>query len=164
MLLVDTNVWLCNYVPMRVSHREAREFFQTSWECGAQLLYPASILKDVFYLLGLEYKRQIRAEKGEVSAADASVVNELAWGCVQNMREVATAVGMDDSDLWLACKYKALSTDLEDNVVLASAQRCKADHLVTFDQELVRKAPVSAMLPADMTALLRIERPPGKLI
>ena len=67
---------------------------------------------------------------------------------------MATAVGVDDSDLWLACKYKALSADLEDNVVLAAAQRCKADHLVTFDEALIRKAPISAMLPKDMTALL----------
>lgn len=156
LLLVDTNVWMCNYVPMRAGHSEAREFFRAAWECDAQLLYPAPVLKDVFYLLGLEYKRQIRMEKGEPSRVDAAIVNELAWGCVQNMREVATAVGMDDSDLWLACKYKALSSDFEDNVVLAAAQRCKADHVVTFDQELIRKAPVSAMLPVDITTLLRL--------
>lgn len=156
LLLVDTNVWMCNYVPMRVGHGEAREFFRTAWEHEAQLLYPAPILKDMFYLLGLEYKRQIRSKKGELSQTDATAVNELAWGCVQNMREVATAVGVDDSDLWLACKFKALGTDLEDNVVLAAAQRSKADHLVTFDKDLIRKAPVSAMLPADMTTLLRL--------
>lgn len=156
MLLVDTNVWMCNYVPMRKGHNEAREFFRAAWECGAQLLYPAPILKDVFYLLGVEYKRQIRAEKGVLSERDASVINELAWGCVQNMRNVATAVGIDESDLWLACKYKALSTDLEDNVVIAAAQRCEADHLVTFDQDLIRKAPVSALLPTDASLLLRL--------
>jgi predicted nucleic acid-binding protein len=87
---------------------------------------------------------------------DAAMVNELAWGCVQNMREVATAVGLDDSDLWIACKYKSLSTDLEDNVVLAAAQRAKVDHLVTFDQDLIRKAPVSALLPSDMVALFEM--------
>ena len=154
LLLVDTNVWMCNYVPMRVGHAEAREFLRMAWERHAQLVYPAPILKDVFYLLGLEYKRQVRAEKGTVTQTDAATINELAWGCVQNMRGVATAVGVDDSDLWLACKYKALSADLEDNVVFAAAQRCKADHLVTFDEALIRKAPISAMLPKDMTALL----------
>lgn len=157
LLLVDTNVWMCNYVPMRSGHALAREFFQTAWECKAQLLYPAPILKDVFYLLGIEYKRQIRAQKGELSQGDASVVNELAWGCVQNMREMATAVGVDESDLWLACKYKALDSDLEDNVILAAAQRCNADHLVTFDEVLIRRAPVSAMLPEDVIKLLRMQ-------
>lgn len=154
LLLVDTNVWMCNYVPMRAGHTVAHDFLHAAWEHKAQLLYPAPILKDVFYLIGVEYKRQIRTEKGSLSQSDAAVVNELAWGCVQNMREVATAVGVDDSDLWLACKYKALSTDLEDNVVLAAAQRCHADHLVTFDQQLIRTSPVSAMLPSDMVTLL----------
>lgn len=156
LLLVDTNVWMCNYVPMRKGHDIAREFFRAAWEAGAQLLYPAPILKDVFYLLGLEYKRQIRMEKGELTHSDAAIVNELAWGCVQNIRTMATAVGIDDSDLWLACKYKALSTDLEDNVVLAAANRAKVNYLVTFDQDLIRKSPVSAMLPLDMTTLLRL--------
>lgn len=155
-LLVDTNVWVCNYVPMRVGHAQAREFLRAVWQNEALLYYPAPILKDVFYLLGLEYKRQIRAEKGELTQDDAAMVNELAWGCVQNMRDVATAVGLDDSDLWLACKYKSLSTDLEDNIVLAAAQRAEVDHLVTFDQDLIRKAPVSALLPSDMVALLEM--------
>lgn len=110
----------------------------------------------MFYLLELEYKRQVRADKGRLSQADAATINELAWGCVQNMREMAVAVGIDDTDLWLACKYKTLSTDLEDNVVLDAAHRCKADHLVTFDESLIRKAPVSAMLPADVTSLLQL--------
>ena len=91
------------------------------------------IPKDVFYLLGAEYKRQIRLEKGELSQTDAMAVNELAWSRVQNMRDVATAVGIDESDLWLACKYKAVNTDLENNVVIAAAHRCEADYLVTFD-------------------------------
>lgn len=158
-LLIDTNVWISNYVPMRASHEAAREFLQAAWECNAELLYPAPILKDVFYLLGIEYKRAIKAEKGELSQADAATVNELAWGCVQNMREMATAVGIDESDLWLACKYKALSTDLEDNLVIAAAQRVKADHLVTFDKGLIQRSPVSAMLPRDVVALLRLACP-----
>lgn len=145
---------MCNYVPVRVGHKSAREFFRVAWDKGAQLLFPASIAKDVFYLLGLEYKRQVRAKKGELNQTDAGIINELAWGCVQNMCEVATAVGVDDSDLWLARKYKALSTDFEDNVVLAAAQRVKADCLVTFDQNLIRRAPVPTMLPADVVALL----------
>ena len=53
LLLVDTNVWMCNYVPMRVGHAEAREFLRVAWERHAQLVYPAPILKDLFYLLGL---------------------------------------------------------------------------------------------------------------
>ncbi len=156
LLLVDTNVWMCNYLPARTGHAETRTFLHAAWEKEAHLLYPAPILIDVFYLLGAEYKRLVRAEKGVLGQDDALAINELAWGCVQNMREVATAVGIDDSDLWLACKYKGLSTDLEDNVVFAAAKRCKADHIVTFDKSLIQRAPVSAMLPSDMCKLLHL--------
>lgn len=157
LLLVDTNVWMANYVPTRAGHQQARDFLAEAWQRELGLLYPAPILKDVFYLIGMEYKRQVRAEKGAVSQADAAAINELAWGCVHNMRELATAVAVDESDLWLACKYRSLSQDLEDNVVLAAARRCGARHLVTFDESLIRRSPVSALLPKDMVALLRAE-------
>lgn len=155
-LLVDTNVWLANYLPTRAGHANARTFLQAAWQQSTTLLYPAPILKDVFYLLGLEYKRQIRSEKGVLSEEDTAVVQELCWGCVHNMRELATAVGIDEADLWLACKYRTLNHDLEDNVVIAATMRSKANYLVTFDQDLIRKAPVPAMLPQDMTALLQM--------
>ena len=156
LLLIDTNVWLGNYLPSRRGHDECRTFLRVAREHDASLLYPAPILKDVFYLIGQEFKRQVQLEKGAVSEEDAGIIRRLAWGCIDNMRELATAVGVDESDIWLACKYRTLSGDLEDNVVIAAAQRAKADHLVTLDQALVRKAPVSALSPQDMTTLLEL--------
>ena len=156
-IVVDTNVWLGNYVPMRAGHESCRHFLQAASEGGAQLLYPAPILKDVFYLVGMEFKRQVRAEKGGVDEHDAAIVRRLAWGCVDNLCELATAVGMDGSDVWLARKYRALHGDFEDNFVLAAAERADADFLVTSDRRLLRKATVAALSPKDLLALLRAE-------
>lgn len=155
-ILVDTNVWIANYLPTREGHKSSRSFLRAAWANDVMLLYPAPIIKDVFYLLGLEYKRQIRNEKGMLSDGDAAVVNELAWGCVENMREVATAVGVDETDIWTACKYKRLSKDFEDNLVIAAALRAEADHIVTLDQKLLKKAPISALVPDDIQTLLEI--------
>lgn len=72
------------------------------------------------------------------------------------MREIATAVGADDSDLWLACKYKPILGDLEDNLVLASAERAQVDFIVTGDEQLIRKSTRNAYMPADALSFLSI--------
>lgn len=61
---------------------------------------------------------------------------------------------MDEADLWLACRYRTLTWDLEDNVVLAAAQRAEADYLVTSDRALIQRATVAVLAPGDMTAVL----------
>ena len=121
------------------------------------LLYPASIAKDVFYLSSHAFRKTIRAEKGTLSSSDAAVAAEAAWKCVQNMREQATAVGSDESDLWMACKLRSIHNDLEDNLVVAAAKRANATYLVTNDETLIKHSPVAALTPRDALALLQAE-------
>ena len=152
-VMVDASVWLGNYVATRAGHRSSRRFLQAACEHRVKLLYPASTLKDVFYLIEGEFKHQIRAERGACEEADSAIVRQLAWGCVDNMRELATAVGVDESDLWLACKFRSLSPDLGDAMVFAAMQRSRADYLVTLDARLARHAPFAALSPDDLCAL-----------
>ena len=151
--IVDTNVWLDNYLGSRPHSRASREFIVSALECGVQLAYPVHAVKDVFYLLQLNLKRKAR-ENGDLSEGDAAAITAAAWSCVQNMREMATAVGADESDVWQACKYRQLTGDLEDNLVIAAAQRAQADFLVTNDKKLIHKAPVPAFMPEDASAYL----------
>ncbi len=72
------------------------------------------------------------------------------------MRENATAIGADESDVWLACKYRNLSGDLEDNMVMAAAQRARTDFLVTSDANLLRKSTVQAHTIEDAISLLEL--------
>lgn len=64
------------------------------------------------------------------------------------------AVGMDELDVWLACKYCRFNHDFEDNFALAAAERAKADYLVTSNQDLLHKATVAALSPENMCRLL----------
>ena len=121
------------------------------------LLFPARAIVDVHYVIYRTFKQMVREERGVVQETDARAIAEVAWGCVDNLCELATAVGMDGSDVWLARKYRALHGDLEDNFVLAAAERADADFLVTSDQQLLRKATVAALSPKDMLALLRAD-------
>ena len=152
-ILVDTNVWVDSFLGYRAGHGAALAFLAEAQRNAAQLMYPVGALRDVFAILIMELKRKTR-ETRELDETCMSVIRRTAWGCIDALREGATAVGADESDTWLACKYRKLNWDLEDNMVLAAAKRAEADYLVTSDRVLIAKANVAAMSPADMTALL----------
>lgn len=96
----------------------------------------------------------VRDEKGTLSDSDALAIQEIAWGCIDNLCEWATSAGSAQGDIWMARKYKRLNHDFEDNVVVAAAERSKVDYLVTSDQKLIKKATVPALAPEDMLAVL----------
>lgn len=154
-LLVDTNVWLDCYLPNRAGHDDAMSLLSLAIEQECPLLYPYTILKDVFYLTANAFKHDIRTRKGSLAPGDAAVANETAWGFINNMREHATAVGADESDLWTACNLRSVHNDLEDNLIVAAAQRANAAYLVTNDEALIKHAPVAALAPVDALALLK---------
>lgn len=154
-LLVDTNVWLDYFLPKRPGHAEALSFVSFAREHNHPLLYPAAIVKDVFYLTANALKRDIRNESGMLNEHDAATATEIAWGCVRSIREQATAVGTDESDLWKACALHSIHNDLEDNLIVAAAQRANASYLVTNDEGLIKHAPVAALTPKDALALLQ---------
>lgn len=154
--LVDTNVWLDNYLADRPNAPQSRAFFVRARSAGVQLVYPVHCLNDVFLLIQSHLKRAAR-EQGALSESDVQAIHEIAWACIENMRELATAVGADESDAWKACKYRALTNDLEDNFVLAAAERVPVDYLVTNDQNLLRKSTVNAYTPEDITLVLQLQ-------
>ena len=154
-MLLDTNVWLDAYIPGRPGHPSASELLLCATRQGHTLLYPARIMADVFYVVCQEAKEWFRAQTGGLTQAQAQACRDHAWSFVECMHEVATAVGLDESDVWLAMKYRALDADLEDDFVLAAMRRSNADYLVTSDARLIRKANAKAMSPADMLAALQ---------
>lgn len=152
-LMLDTNVWVDNYCSDHRSNATVRKLLETAYVQGHTLVYPAGIVKDVFYVLTHEFKR-VAAADGELTETDAQAIREVVWGCVQNMCELATAVSVDEGDVWLARKYKSLTHDLEDNLVLVAAKRAQADFLVTGDLKLIQHATVAALTPHDMLEVL----------
>ena len=155
-LLLDTCVWLDNYLGSRPGSSAARELIVTALERDIVLLHAVTAVRDVHYIVAQTLKRERRAA-GEAITEETSLADDVtAWACVSNMREIATAVGMDASDVWLAEKYRGLHRDIEDNLVIAAAQRANAGVLVTDDLDLIRHAPVVAMTPEDTLELLRV--------
>lgn len=97
----------------------------------------------------------VRLEKRSVGESDALAARAFAWGRVQNIRNLATAVGVDESGIWLVNKYRSISSDLENNVLLAAAQRSGADYVVSWDAGVLRAPVVRTADPVQMLTLLR---------
>ena len=154
IILVDTNVWLDAFFPYRPHTQEACAFLNKAIGLGYNLVYPVHALKDLSYIACREMKLRLGSDNKTTSAQDVQAIRSIAWSCVEYVRDMATAVGADESDAWLACKYRSLNDDLEDNFVLAAAKRAHAAFLVTSDETLLRKATVEAHTPADALALL----------
>lgn len=154
-MLLDTNVWLDAFLPERIPRSSARRLISMALRQNMTLLYPIHIVPDVFYLSFIDVKRLLKGKgTDEVVAAAA---RSTAWEYVNTMREIATAVGADQADVWLACKQEFLHDDMEDNLVLAAMSRSGADYLVTSDKKLLVHAPlasVAAVSPDDMIRVL----------
>ena len=153
-VLLDTNVWLDAFDGARLRSHAAKELIDVCVRRGIDLLYAVGTAKDVYYLVGASLKRQARAADPALSEGQASAIAAYAAACVTNMDEIATAVGADSSDVWLARKYQRIHADFEHCMVLAAAQRSKADFLVTSDEVLLRHAPVAALSVEDFLALV----------
>lgn len=156
VLLIDTNVWLDYFIAARTNHASAFSLIDYAISRGVQLAYAPHALKDAFYLCQAKAKENARDEKGTLSEADARIAADIAWNLVDGIAEHATAIGVDESDVWIARKYRAAHDDLEDNLVLAAAQRSKATFLVTNDERLIKHAPVPALTAEDALAHLRL--------
>ena len=152
--IVDTNVWADSFLGHRPGCKSAVEFLGLAATRNVQLLYPVTTLQDLFAIIILELKQKARFEGG-LTERGVHAIRHLAWGCVDTVREIACAVGADESDAWLACKYRTVNWDLEDNMVIAAAKRMQVDYLVTSDKGLIEKAPVAALTPADMCEVLK---------
>lgn len=153
-VLLDTNVWLDAFDGARSRSRAANELIDACVHKGIDLLFAVGTAKDVYYLVGASLKRQAQTAGGVLSERQARAISAYAAACVANMDEVATAVGADSSDVWLARKYQRIHEDFEDCLVLAAARRAKADFLVTSDEALLRHAPVAALSVDDFLALV----------
>ena len=154
-LLIDTNVWVDNYDPSRAGNAAARQLLDYAVSHGIALLFAPTSVKDVYYLIAASLKIQERAATGSVDENAAQAINQIAWGCVDNMAELGTLVGFDESDFLFARKLKPVHGDFENDMVLAACERSHADYLVTGDAKLRRNAPVPALSPAKMLELLK---------
>ena len=156
ILLLDTNIWLDYYMAERPFHDAAFSLVDCALSSGVELVFAITSPKDLFYQIGAGLKRAVRASKGGKLAEDSAIAcNEIAWGCISNLDQIATGVGMDVSDLRHAIHDKKIHRDFEDNLIMAAARRARADYLVTNDKLLLRHSDVPALSAEDTLSLMQ---------
>lgn len=155
VILLDTNIWIDCYAANREGHEAAQALIAFADNENCTIAYAATAIKDVFYLLGQELKKMVRADKDVLSDHDALVCQQLTWGCIRNMAELAVAVPIGEPQVWLASHYENVHGDFEDDLVLAAVETSKADFFVTGDEVLRKKSPVATLSAADMLAYLQ---------
>lgn len=157
-MLVDTNVWLDNYIPDRPLAEDSRRLLTYGVQQDVAVLYPLRALNDVFWHVTRDRKRWAIKEYGKLSEAFARAINSEAWDCVKSMTETGCPVGADVSDVFVAQHLQDIHNDFEDDMVLAAAKRASVDYLVTSDRRLIQKSIVPALTPQDMLAVLRLRK------
>ncbi|MBP3893997.1 MAG: PIN domain-containing protein [Atopobiaceae bacterium] len=153
-IMLDTNVWLDVFVPGRAGSATATRLVRSAIEANATLLYSARIITELFYEIRRDAAEWVRASAGSVPKEAARLCHDYAWSCIEDLYQLAVAVGTDNADVQLALRYRTLSEDLDDNLMLTAAQRADVDYLVTSDRILLSKATVAALAPQDMLTVL----------
>lgn len=154
VLLIDTNVWLDLFLPNRPEGKTARSLFEEAEARNMSLVFAAQASLDVYQRLIINNKRWVR-EASMLTEEWSKTIKRWAWDAVASMQELAVAVPVDTSDIWLACKYRDYHDDYEDDLVLAACRRAKVDYLVTNDQKLLMHADVCAKTTRQMLGLVK---------
>jgi len=150
LLVLDTNVWLDEGIRWRKRHDDAVALFEYAQTHDVELAFAMTSVKDVYYLAADALKKILLAEGKQVTEEYAQACNDVAWNMAEDMTKVATPIALDLTDLWFARKIREIHNDLEDNLVIAAAERANADYIVTSDKALLANPHVKAMTAADM--------------
>lgn len=156
LLVLDTNVWLDANFGWRAGHKEANLLIAFACQHDIELAFAITSTKDVFYLASADLKWRARQEDGKLTDSMALACAEAAWAIVNNMCEAATPIGMDAADVWMARKLRTVHNDLEDNLIIAAAERADADYVVTSDRQLLANPHVRALTAEQMLEHLRL--------
>ena len=154
ILLLDTNVWLDLYLPHQSGAEPSRELIRWSVSHDIGLAFPSSAILDVYRRVGMLLKTWVREERGTLTEADVVAIKRMAWDNVNEMQRIAVPIPVEVHDLALAAKYRDVHNDLEDDLVIPSALRGKANYLVTNDRALIKRSPVTALTPQGMLLAL----------
>lgn len=110
----------------------------------------------MLYVLENEFKRAAQRELGSVDERVATAAKQAALGCMQNMSEIATAVGADASDAWLANKYLSMLLDFEDTSFSPHVGEPRSTILLQTTAPLL-PTPMSLQRQADMLTLMSLD-------
>ena len=154
-LLLDTNVWVAYYLGTPKLGAEVTGLIGACIRCDVELFFAPTTLKDVFYIIPRELKR---AEQPGDPATGPESRRAAAWACVRHMDEIAAPAPFTGVECDLAQMLRSMNADLEDNIVMACAETCHADYVVTYDGQLIEAFSPSCITPKQALSAVALWR------
>lgn len=140
-LLVDTNVWLDYFLSRSTRHTSVNAFIAGAIGREDIVLYAASLsLKDLAYQLANLMKKDARDAEEPITPEVAAAAREVSWACVRDVLGKALVAPVGNAEILGAFTLRHLHDDLEDDLMLATAESIDADALVTHDAALLKHA------------------------
>jgi len=154
-VLVDTNVWVDYYTGRDVDHGHSSKLIKKLLCSKHSVLASSLSTKDLFYLLQAYLKTAHRSYSGgSFNHIQAAAIQEVAWKSTEHLIGAVDIVPVDDIGCRRALSLRETCIDYEDNLVVACAESCGADYLVTCDNALRAPKPLSVVSPKQLYAML----------
>ena len=149
-ILFDTNIILDIYLNDRENNSLAVELFNTLVEHNCNALISASTLNTCFFLIEKHFTHSFVNNKRYLA-------NKVAWQIIEQISNNFIIVGIDNTNDFIARKYQNIHDDYEDNLITASAERAKADYIVTEDKDFISHCPHAILNTQDCINIISQE-------
>ena len=156
-IFLDTNI-LLDYFGIGCTPENqsaAVSLVKALWEKDQGFLMTPACLKDFQYLLGVQLKKAIKVEKGQVDPADAAAVAQVVRGALEHLMEVGTVASESMADCEMARALLSAHSDYEDNIIAAVALRSQAHCIVSRDKRFAAHCPVACLSPEEALVGIR---------
>lgn len=153
LFLIDSNVWIDYFVRSEMTGEMVRAFLAAAMESEATLVYTSFTLKDVFYVIPRRLREKAIADGEDVRGVTFA---PSAWACVRSMTEIAVAATTALPECELAWMLRRQHGDFEDNLIIATAETCGADYVVTYDRQLIERFAPVCITPDQALNILQV--------
>jgi predicted nucleic acid-binding protein len=159
-IMLDTNVLLDFYLG-RNSCDDVARMLAILESRGDAIYVTALSLKDVFYIIpralrpATDTSASAGAEKSAASdPAETWAREEIAWACIKDATEHFLVAKAGEQEVLRARSLRALHSDFEDNLQVATAESLEVDFFITLDTGLRVACPLATMTPSQMKTYL----------
>ncbi len=149
-VLVDTSVWVAEALRHRPASDDVTAMLRACVMQDVDLLYSPSTIKDLFCVL----PRQMRMEAVAEGEEGLPSFKPAAWACVRRVMDLATASPLSVAECEMAWMLRGRHADLEDNLIVATAETAGVDYIVTYDRGLIEHYSPVCVTPAELTCLV----------
>ena len=153
LLVIDTNVWVDYLLGIEPFCSDIVKLFQTANERDVSLLYTPTTLKDVFYIVPRQLRREEPSNDPD-SSSEVGARTRIAWACVETITSISSAAPQSMAECNLAWMLRHKHSDFENNLVIAAAETCNADYVITYDRQLINRFAPACITPGQATDLL----------